>query len=149
MTDVKRVRFEATINAPAKTVWDAMFGAETYPEWTSAFVEGSTFKGTWEQGSRMHFLAPSGDGMVAEIAEARPHQFLSIRHLGFVSNGVEDTESDAVRAWAPAYEDYTLETTHEGTRVLVDQDLTEDAVEAMRDTWAKALERLAQLCETR
>jgi hypothetical protein len=124
-----------------------MLGTETYPRWTKAFVEGSYFEGDWSQGSRIRFLAPPGDGMVAEIAENRPHEFISIRHLGFIANGREDTDSDAVRAWAPAYEDYTLTPVEEGTKILVDQDMTEDFEESMREMWSKAFELLRELCE--
>ncbi len=147
MSDVKRIQFHATIRAPAAVVCGVMLGAETYPRWTKAFVEGSYYEGDWSQGSRIKFLAPPGDGMVAEIAEHRPNEFISIRHLGFVVNGIEDTESDAVRAWAPAYENYTLRPVEEGTRVVVDQDVTADFEQYMRDTWPKAFELLQQLCE--
>jgi len=58
-------------------------------------------------GERIQFLSPSGDGMVAEIAENRTNEFISIRQLGLIKKGVEDTESEAVRAWAPVYENYT------------------------------------------
>ena len=147
MSDVKRVQFEATIAAPAKKVWEVMLGAETYPEWTKAFGEGSYFEGDWSEGSKIRFLIPSGDGMVSEIVENRENEHLSIRHLGFLVDGVEDTESDEVRAWAPAYENYTLTPVEGGTRVLVDQDLGEKYVASMEATWSKAFDLLKQLCE--
>ena len=146
MSDVKRVRFETTIHASAATVWDVMLGEETYPGWTKAFHEGSYFEGDWSEGSTIRFLIPSGDGMLAEIAETRPGEYISIRHIGVVANGVEDTESEAVRAWAPAYENYPLTPVEGGTRVLVDQDLGEEYVQTMQDTWSKAFELLRQLC---
>ncbi|MGW8264763.1 MAG: SRPBCC family protein [Longimicrobiales bacterium] len=147
MSDVKRVQFHTTIRAPAALVWEVMLGPETYPRWTRAFVEGSYFEGDWSQGSRIRFLAPGGDGMVAEIAENRPHEFVSIRHLGFIVNGIEDTESDSVLAWAPAYENYTLTSVEEGTKIVIDQDVTEEVEQCMIDTWPKASELLRQLCE--
>ncbi len=147
MANVKRLQFSTTIDAPVAVVWETMLGAETYPLWTSVFAEGSYYEGSWSQGSRIRFLVPPGDGMVAEIAENRPHEFVSIRHLGFVANGVEDTESESVRAWAPAFEDYTLESVPEGTRLVVDQDVTADFEQFMKETWPKALELLGRLCE--
>lgn len=45
----------------------------------------------------MRFLVPSGEGMVSDVAEHRPQHFLSLRHVGFVKDGVEDTESEMVR----------------------------------------------------
>ena len=106
-----------------------------------------TSEGDWNQGSRIKFLAPNGEGMVAEIAENRPHEFVSIRHLGFIANGIEDTESDSVRAWAPAYENYTLSSFEQGTKLVVDQDVTADYEQCLRDTWPKAFDLLRQLCE--
>lgn len=147
MGNVRRIRFSETIHARVETVWTTMLAAETYGLWTAAFTEGSRYEGTWEEGSRIRFLAPSGDGMVAEIAENRPHEFLSIRHLGFVFKGVEDTESDAVRAWAPAYENYSFNTIDGGTQVVIDQDVTEEFEQFMNDAWPRALGLLKQLCE--
>jgi hypothetical protein len=147
MPDVKRLQFTSTIKAPVARVWDVMLDADTYTRWTSAFGEGSYYEGSWSQGGRIRFMSPSGDGMVAEIAENRPHAFLSIRHLGIVAGGVEDTTSDAVRAWAPAYENYTLHAVPEGTKLVVDQDVTADFEQFMKDAWSKALETLGRLCE--
>lgn len=92
MSSVKRTPFTVTINALVPTVWRLMIGPESYMRWASAFAEGTYFEGSWEPGAKIKFLSPpSGDGMVAEIAENRKNEFISIRHLGFISNGVEDT----------------------------------------------------------
>ncbi len=128
-------------------VWRHVTSLESYKHWTSAFAEGSHFQGSWEQGSQIRFLAPSGDGMLSEIAESRRNEFISIRHLGFIANGVEDTTSEAVRAWAPAYENYTFSATPEGTRMIVDQDLPGEWEEHMNQAWPKALNLLKELCE--
>jgi uncharacterized protein YndB with AHSA1/START domain len=147
MSNVKRIQFSTIIKAPVAVVWETMFGPESYRRWTSAFTEGSYYEGSWSQGSRIRFLSPSGEGMVAEIAENRPNQFLSIRLLGYISNGIEDTESDSVRAWAPAFENYTFIPVSVGTRLVVDQDVTANFEQYMKDAWPKALELLKQLCE--
>ena len=145
----KRLQFSEVIEAPAERVVAVMTGQESYPQWASVFGEGSRFEGSWRQGERIRFLAGSGEGMVAEIAEHRPDEFISIRHVGFLANGVEDTESDAVRAWAPAYENYTFQAVPGGTRLVVDQDVTDEWESFMRQTWPKALARLKELCERR
>jgi len=147
MPATKRVQFSATIAAPVSTVYAAMIDPEGYKEWTSAFTYGSYYEGSWQQGSRIRFLSPSGEGMVAEIAENRTNEFISIRHLGFIAKGVEDTESKAVRAWAPAYENYTFTATPEGTRLVVDQDVSEHHESYMAEAWPKALASLKALCE--
>ncbi len=86
--------------------------------------------------------------MVAEIAESRENAFISIRHLGFIAKGVEDTTSEAVRAWAPAYENYTLLSSPEGTKIVVDQDVAAEWAEYMNEAWPKALALLKKLSES-
>jgi len=140
-------RYATSIEAAPKTVWDTMLGDPTYRQWTAEFTEGSYFEGSWEQGERIRFLAPNGEGMVAVIAENRPYEFISIRHLGVIKDGVEDTDSDEVRAWAPAYENYTLSPDGVSTRLEVTIEVTPDAEEFMARLWPRALSRLKALCE--
>lgn len=146
---MKTLQFTALIQAPRALVWDTLLGPTTYRTWTAAFGEGSHFQGTWAQGQRMLFLGPGGDGMVSEIAESRPPEFLSIRHLGEIKGGVEDTESEAVRAWAPCFETYTLAEAGGGTELTVDMDTAEAWESFMSSTWPKALALLKALCEAR
>ncbi len=147
MPAAKRLQFTTLIEAPVSRVYALMIAPESYRNWTSAFSEGSTYEGSWDAGQQIRFLSPSGDGMVAEIAENRADEFISIRHRGFIAQGVVDTDSEAVRAWAPAYENYSFQAVPEGTRLVVDQDITEEFEGFMKETWPKALARLKALCE--
>jgi hypothetical protein len=45
MSSVKRIQFTAEISAPASVVWRHVTSLESYKIWTSAFAEGSHFKG--------------------------------------------------------------------------------------------------------
>ena len=85
--------------------------------------------------------------MVSEIAEHRHNAFTSIRHLGYVVNGVDDTSSASVRAWAPAYENYSFTAVADGTMLVVDQDATPEFEPYLAQAWPKALQRLKALCE--
>ena len=147
MPSAKRIQFTVMINAPRPTVWRLMLGPESYKRWTSAFIDGSYFEGSWSQSAKIRFLSPSGHGMVAEIAESRENEFISIRQLGLIANGVEDTTSESVRAWAPAYENYSLIAVPEGTKLVIDQDVTGEFEQYMNEAWLKALNLLKQLCE--
>ena len=144
---LKTLNFEIDIHAPRARVWDTMLAPDTYRTWTAAFCEGSRYEGSWEQGAEIRFLGPSGDGMVSEIAENQPRQFVSIRHLGTIEQGVEDTTSEKVRAWTPAYENYRFTDVPGGCRVTVTLDTVADYEQFMRDTFPKALALLKQLCE--
>lgn len=148
MRSVKRVQFTASIKAPASVVWRHVTDPESYRRWTAAFTEGSRFEGSWEPGAKIRFLAPSGDGMVAEIAESRPSEYLSIRHLGFIANGIEDTTSEAVCAWAPACENYTFLPTPEGTKLVVDQEVAVEWEEHLSEAWPRALAILTEMSES-
>ena len=75
------------------------------------------------------------------------YEFLSIRHLGMIQGGVEDVDSEAVRAWGPAHENYTFRAVDGGTEVLVEQDAPEDFAASLSACWSKAFARLKELCE--
>lgn len=145
--DIKTIEFEIEIAAPVEKVWDIMLSIEGYKQWTSPFMAGSYFKGSWSEGERMQFLAPGANGMVAEIATVRRHEFVSIKHLGYVVNGVEDTTSVGVRSWAPAYENYRFRQVAGGTVVSVEQDVFAGMEAYMSHTWQLALASLKSLCE--
>jgi hypothetical protein len=147
MPNVQRLRFTATIAAPPSRVYELLIRDDTYRRWTAPFCEGSYFEGSWAEGERIRFLGPSGDGMVAEIAVNRPHEHISIRHLGLFGQGVEDTESEAVRAWAPAYENYTFLPDGPGTRLEIEMDTASEWAAHMEETWPKALAVLKAVCE--
>jgi uncharacterized protein YndB with AHSA1/START domain len=148
MSNVLTLHFSIIINAPVRQVWQTMLDAEHYRQWTSAFCEGSYFSGSWQQGETMRFLSPSGDGMVAIIAEHQPYQLLSIKHIGFVDQGVDDVKSEKVKAWAPAFENYIFREVPDGTQLLIEQEVAEEYVQYMSDTWPKALDKLKLICES-
>lgn len=144
---VKTVEFSVEIAAPVETVWARMFSLDGYGQWTAAFGSGNYFEGTLEQGQRMRFLGPGGNGMIAEVEQIQEHRFVSFKHLGYVFSGEVDTTSDSVTSWAPAYEIYRFESVPSGTRVVIEQDVLTNAEEFMGQAWSKALEDLKALCE--
>lgn len=148
MSTVKHLEFSATIHAPVPTVWRLMIGPESYKRWACAFAEGTYFEGSWGQGAKIWFLSPpSGDGMVAEIAQNREGEFISIRHLGVKSHGVEDTTSEAVRAWAPMHEDYSFISVGDGTKLLVELDAPDEWASYMNEAWPRAPALLKRMSE--
>lgn len=144
---MKKLHFSIDINTRPDVVWDHMLGDAGYRIWTSVFCEGSYYSGGWNKGDSIRFLSPGDNGMISEIVENRPYEYVSIRHLGMIINGVEDTSSEQVRAWLPAYENYTLVPTATGTTVKVDLDITDEYAAMMEETWPQALAKLKKLCE--
>jgi len=146
---MKKLQFSIDIRASRQTVWETMLAHDSYRVWTAEFSEGSYYEGAMETGARVRFLVPSGHGMVSEVAECRPPEVLSLKHLGYVKDGVEDTESEMVRSWAPAFENYTLSYAGLSTHLQIDIDVTPEFEEYMTKAWPKALARLKQMCEER
>jgi hypothetical protein len=145
---MEKLHFSIDINAPKEKVWDAMLKPDSYTEWTSAFAPGSYYKGDWNKGSKILFLDPNNQaGMVSRIKENKKYEYISIEHLGFVQNGKEDTESDAVKAWAGAHENYTFKEENGKTKVLVDMDSSNEFKDMFQDTWPKALQKLKDISE--
>ena len=144
---MERLNFSININAPKEKVWDTMLGKETYPEWTSEFAPGSTAETDWQKGSKAVFGDGKGNGMISTIAENKPNEYLSIKHLGMMRNGVEDTGSDEVKAWSGAMENYTLKETNGVTEVIVEMDSDGEYKDYFSKTWPKALDKLKNIAE--
>ena len=150
---MKQQKYTVLINAPREKVWRIMLEDATYRQWTSAFNPGgSYFEGSWEQGSEIRFLGPHPEtgqvgGMYARIHESRPHEYVSIEHLGIIDDGRVDTTSEKVKNWAPAYENYTFKSRDGGTEVVVETDIDEEHAELFQELWPKALQLLKGLAE--
>ena len=144
---MERKQFKISINAPREKVWENLLGIETYPQWTAPFCEGSSVKTDWKKGSKTLFLDGQGSGMVSEIAENIPNEFLSIRHLGELVDGVEDFDSEQAQEWAGSLENYTLKTVDGHTELIVEVDLNEQFMDYMLKTWPLALNKVKELSE--
>ncbi|MCC6866500.1 MAG: SRPBCC domain-containing protein [Ignavibacteria bacterium] len=145
---MEKLKFNIHINAPREKVWKCMLEDKTYRIWTEAFHPGSYAVTDWQKGSKAKFLGPEGSGMVSRIAENIPNEFLSIEHLGMIVNGVEDTNSDEVKAWAGAHENYTFNNSNGGTELIIEMDSDEKYSDMFNGMWPKALEKLKELSES-
>lgn len=149
---MQKIHFSIFIKAPVEKVWNTMLEDKTYREWTTAFNPGSYYKGSWEKGSKMLFIGPDPKtglegGMVSRIEENKPHEFVSIEHLGFIQNGVEDTTSEMIKDWIGAHENYTFVPKNGGTEVQVDLDVAESHKDMFDAMWPAALQKLKELAE--
>ncbi len=143
----EKLTYSINIDASREQVWHALFDDEPFRKWSSVFAEGSHFVGDWSEGSEIRFLTKDNDGMVSMIDKNRPYEFMSIRHIGYIRQGVEDTESDEVKSWTPAFENYTLKVADGGTHLTVETDTFNDFVEYFNETWPKALEVVKEVAE--
>ncbi|WP_316821086.1 SRPBCC domain-containing protein [Pedobacter gandavensis] len=146
---MKTMEFKTMINASPEKVWEVLLGVDTYPIWTAGFAEGSNVTTDWKKGSKAIFGDGKGNGMVSEIAENIPYKFLSIRHLGYLIDGKEDLESEEIKAWAGALENYTLTEVDGQTEWSISADITEDFEDYMLKTWPLALKKVKELAESK
>ncbi len=116
---MEKINFSTTINAPKEKVWKVLWDDATYRKWTSVFSASSYAETDWKEGSKVLFLDGQGSGMVSKIEVNKPNEFMSFKHLGIVKDGVEDTDSDAVKGWGGAFENYTLNEVNGVTELLV------------------------------
>lgn len=145
-----KLHFSIVINAPKEKVWNTMLDDDTYRIWTEAFAPGCYYKGNWDKGSKMLFLAPSKNGemgVVSRIKENQKNKYISIEHIGIVQDGNEDTQSDEVKKWAGALENYTFNEVNGKTEVLVDMDSADEYKEMFQNMWPNALQKLKELAE--
>ena len=128
-----------------------MLDDASYREWTSEFNEGSYFEGSWELGSEIRFLGPndgeSADGMIATVAENRPHEYLSLEYTGQIVDGVDDTTSATAKELAGSHENYSFSESGSVTTLSVDVDSAEEYADMMDEAWPKALATLKAIAE--
>ena len=152
---INKMNFEIVIEASPKKVYETMLDDKTYCEWTKVFNPTSKFKGSWEKGSKILFTGIDENGkeggMVSRIKENIPFRFVSIEHLGIISNGNEITSGPEVDAWSGGLENYTFSEQNGKTLLSIDMQtktkLDENMSSYFAKTWPKALERLKTICE--
>lgn len=143
---MNKQQYTIDINAPREKVWAILWQDDAYRKWTAAFAEGSHAISDWNEGSKVLFLGEGGaGGMVSRIAKMVPNEFMSFEHLGEVRDGIEDTESDRVKQWAGAHENYTLTEENGVTRLVVEIDLSDEFAEMFKEMWPKALANIKAL----
>jgi len=140
----------AEVGAPP--VGDAVTALANYRQWTAPFSENSYFEGGWNTGNAIRFLSKDAEGktagMTSEIAISKYPEYISIRHLGIIQNGVEDLTSDEVAKWANGYENYSIDKIdRHQTRFTLDMDVADAYYDMMLEMWLKALPLLKSLSE--
>lgn len=124
---------------------------ETYEQWTAEFNPTSTYVGSWEKGSKIYFVGTDENGkrggMVSEIADNIPYQFVSIRHIGFLDGENEITEGSEVEKWAGSLENYSFDEINGVTTVTIECDAAEDYLDYFNSTWPRALNKLKEIAE--
>jgi uncharacterized protein YndB with AHSA1/START domain len=145
--------FKVLINAPREKVWDTLLSETNYPKWSAVFCEGSHAVTDWKEGSKALFLDNKKQGMVATIAKNVPNEFLSIKPLGEIKDGVEDYDSPTAKQMAGMFENYTLTADGDKTLLVVELSGEEEIPQEFKDfllnVWPKAMDNIKAIAEER
>jgi hypothetical protein len=139
---MKKIEFSIDIMATKEKVWDMLWSDAGYRKWTSAFTEGSYAESNWQEGSKIRFLSPGGDGMFAIIESKKDFEEMIFKHLGEIKNGME-----VPKDWAGAKEAYYLKEENGITQLRVSLDTVEDYENYFTEAFQKALQILKQNSE--
>lgn len=151
---MQKLQFTKEINATSQCVYETMLGLKnksTYEYWTAAFNPTSTYEGSWSLGSKILFVGTDENGkkggMVSEIVEHKPANFVSIRHYGFVDGDTEVTTGEQVVKWAGGHENYSFSEQNGITTVTVDIDTLDEYLDYFNTNYPKALDKLKEIAE--
>jgi len=144
---MEKLKFSIEIKAPKEKVWKVLWDDDTYRKWTSVFSEGSYAVTDWKEGSKVLFLGGEGNGMYSVIAQAKPNEFMSFKHLGVIKNGVEQPLDEESKKWSGALENYSLEEKNGLTEMKVEMDIAEEHKSYFNEAFPKALQKVKELSE--
>jgi hypothetical protein len=144
---MQKLNFKINIEASKERVWQILWDDETYRQWTTAFCEGTYAVSDWKEGSKIHFLSPSGDGMFGIIEKITENEFISFKHLGELKNHIEQPNSEFTEKWSGCHENYTLNEENSVTNVSVDLDSMEEYVGFFNEKFPNALQNIKNLAE--
>ncbi len=145
---METLNFTIHINATPEKVWNCLWEIENYKIWTSPFCIGSYYKtDRFVEGSKIHLLTPSGEGMFSIIETLKENTFLAFQHLGDIKNFEEMPISGESETWTGAMETYALNETENGTELTVNVDTLESYVDFMKKTFPLALNELKRISE--
>ena len=144
---MKKLNYSIDIHASKEEVWNTLWDDATYRQWTSPFQEGSHAVSDWNEGSKILFLGPNGDGMYSRIEKKIANEVMIFKHLGIAKDGKEMPMDDETKKWSRATESYSLRQNGELTTLKVEADSTEDHFEIFKEAFPKALHKLKTLAE--
>lgn len=144
---MERLEFTIRIKATVEKVWSVLWDDKTYREWTGAFCEGSYAVSDWNEGDKIHFMAPNGEGMNSIIETKIPNEYMAFKHIGEIKDFEELPLNDETKKWSGYMEIYKL--TPDGEFVILTSmvDVIEKHIDYFKDAFPKGLEKVKELAE--
>jgi len=145
---METLKYQTEINAFAEKVWDVLWNENTYPKWTHFFSPDSKMVTDWQVGGKTYFTDGSRkNGMVSTIERVEEPKYLVFKHLGEIRDGLEDVDSDKVKAWNGSLEAYYLDEKDGKTTLKIEVDSNEDFKDMFDNGFHKGLEIIKELSE--
>lgn len=144
----KDLEFKTVINASGEKVWNTMLNHGTYEEWTAVSWPGSTYEGSWKQGTDIRFVCPDSSGTLAHMKEVVPFQRIVAEHTAILSKGgVEDRTSDLAKGWTGTLESYYFDGDDKSTSITVKLKVRPEWEQMFIEGWPAALNKLKEISE--
>ena len=144
---IKKIVFEQEIKASAETVWNKMWDKKSYTDWTTPFCAGTYFTGEIEVGSRIHFIAPSFDGMYSDVFYLIPNKLIIFKHIGNLKDLKELPIDAEAERWTGSFETYKLNEVDGVTTVTAEIDCVPEHINYMEEKFPLALQELKKISE--
>lgn len=147
--NIQKLVFTVEINASAETVWNKMWDKKSYTEWTTPFCAGTYFTGEIELGSRIHFIAPSFDGMFSDVFYLIPNKLIIFKHIGNLKDLKELPLDAETERWTGSFESYKLNEVDAITTVTAEIDCLSEYIDYMNDKFPLAMQELKKISENK
>jgi hypothetical protein len=139
--------FKVEIKAAKEKVWSILWDDKTYRQWTAVFCEGTYAVSNWNEGDKIHFLSPGGEGMNSVIFKKIPYEYMAFKHLGVLKDFKEMPIDAETKVWSGSMETYKLTQDKDWTVLEVKVDTLEEYVAYFKTTFPKGLDVVKQLSE--
>jgi len=147
LNGIEKLVFKIIIREGAKKVWKVLWDKEQYKMWTKPFTAGSYYSGEIAQGNRIHFLTPEGHGMYSDVAYVKENEQVVFLHIGEMKDFKELPVDEQTEKWTRSSESYQLMPANEGVLLRVEVDCDPQYLNAMREMFPKALQKIKEICE--
>lgn len=145
--NIQKIVFSVEIKASAESIWEKMWDKETYTKWVTPFCEGTYFTGEIALGSRIHFIAPSFDGMYSDVFYLVPNKLIIFKHIGNLKDLKEQPIDAEAEKWTGSFELYRLNEVDGITTVTAEIDCLSEYLEYMNSKFPLALQELKNISE--
>ena len=141
------LEFKIEINTSKEKVWNTLWNDETYRKWTNVFCEGTYAVSNWNEGDKIHFLSPNGEGMNSIIDKKIENEYIAFKHLSSMKNFKEMPIDDESQKWTGSLETYRLTQNNSTTLLEVKIDTLEKYIDYFKTTFPNGLEMVKTLSE--